>query len=77
LTGQTPDDGAAGTEMVVRRAEHGWRVGHEEAADLTSAMVLADLLAAELGASAPPPGPRASSGFGRWVLPVGFVGGAR
>jgi hypothetical protein len=55
LAGQTPDEGAVGTEMVVRRAEHGWRVGNEEAADLTSAMVLADLLAADLGAPASPP----------------------
>jgi hypothetical protein len=62
LTGQTPDGGAAATEMVVRRAEHGWQVGGEEAADLTSAMVLADLLAAELGAPArPPAGPPRSS----------------
>jgi hypothetical protein len=62
LTGQTPDGGAAGTEMVVRRAGHGWQVDGEEAADLTSAMVLADLLAAELGAPAPAPaGPRRSS----------------
>ena len=61
MTGQTPGGGAAGTEIVVRRAEHGWLVGHEEAADLTSAMVLADLLAAELGAAAPPPGPPRSS----------------
>jgi hypothetical protein len=41
--------------MVVRRSEQGWQVGDEEAADLTSAMVLADLLAAELGSPAPPP----------------------
>ena len=62
MTGQTPDEGAAGTETVVRRSEHGWQVGNEEAADLTSAMVLADLLAAELGAPAPPPaGPPRSS----------------
>jgi hypothetical protein len=62
LAGQTPDEGAAGTEMVVRRAEHGWRVGNEQAADLTSAMVLADLLAAELGAPGPPSaGPPRSS----------------
>jgi hypothetical protein len=40
---------------VVRRSEQGWQVGDEQAADLTSAMVLADLLAAELGSPAPPP----------------------
>jgi hypothetical protein len=38
--------------IVVRRSEQGWRVGDEQAADLTSAMVLADLLAADLGAPA-------------------------
>ena len=36
----------------VRRTATGWRVGDEEVSDLTSAMVLADLLAAEL------PGPQ-------------------
>ena len=41
--------------LVVRRSEQGWQVGDEQAADLTSAMVLADLLAAELGSPAPPP----------------------
>jgi hypothetical protein len=41
--------------IVVRRGEHGWQVGIEETADLTSAMVLADLLAADLGTPAPPP----------------------
>lgn len=57
VTGETPSaDG-----LVVRRSEQGWQVGDEQAADLTSAMVLADLLAAELGAPAPPPaGPRRS-----------------
>ena len=52
-------------EAVARRTPTGWRVGDEEVPDLTSAMVLADLLAAELsaeeqaeldaGAAAPPP----------------------
>jgi len=55
-------------EAVARRTPTGWRVGDEEVPDLTSAMVLADLLAAELSAeeqaeldaaaAAPPPGPR-------------------
>jgi len=61
-------------EPVARRTPTGWRVGDEEVPDLTSAMVLADLLAEELSAedraeldgaaaaSAPPPmqqpGPR-------------------
>jgi ANTAR domain len=41
--------------VVVRRSGQGWQVGPEEATDLTSAMVLADLLAADLGSPAPPP----------------------
>jgi hypothetical protein len=54
-------------EAVARRTPTGWRVGDEEVQDLTSAMVLADLLAAELSAeeqaeldsAAPtPPAPR-------------------
>jgi ANTAR domain len=40
--------------VVVRRSEHGWQVGPEETGDLTSAMVLADLLAAELPTQAMP-----------------------
>ena len=51
MTGETSSEGAGG--MVVRRSEQGWQVGDEEAADLTSAMVLADLLAAELGSPGP------------------------
>lgn len=35
-------------DPVVRRTSDGWRVGDDEVPDLTSAMVLADLLAAEL-----------------------------
>jgi hypothetical protein len=41
-------DESAG-ELVVRRSGQGWQVGGEEADDLTSAMVLADLLAGDLG----------------------------
>ncbi|MBV9793522.1 MAG: ANTAR domain-containing protein [Actinobacteria bacterium] len=37
-------------ETVVRRSGRGWVVGDEQAPDLTSAMVLADLLAADLAA---------------------------
>jgi len=54
-----PDD--TGTDpVVVRRSGQRWlvegrQVGTEETADLTSAMVLADLLAADLGSPAPPP----------------------
>ena len=39
---------------VVRRSGQGWRVGDDELPDLTSAMVLADLLAAEHPGSLPP-----------------------
>jgi hypothetical protein len=42
-TGQ-PDD------VVVRKAERGWVVGEENVSDLTSAMVLADLFAADQAA---------------------------
>ena len=42
MSGSTPD------ETVVRRSGGGWIVGGERAPDLTSAMVLADLLAADL-----------------------------
>jgi hypothetical protein len=38
-------------EAVVRRTKDGWRVGGDEVSDLTSAMILADLLAAEQGGS--------------------------
>jgi ANTAR domain len=41
-------DESAG-EVVVRRSGQGWQVGDEETDDLTSAMVLADLLAGDLG----------------------------
>jgi hypothetical protein len=44
---------------VVRRSGQGWRVGDDELADLTSAMVLADLLAADN------PGALPSAGGGR------------
>ena len=45
---------AAGEPVVVRRSGQGWQVGPEETADLTSAMVLADLLAGDLGSPAIP-----------------------
>ena len=44
-----------GEELVVRRAGQGWQVGAEETDELTSAMVLADLLAADLGSPGAPP----------------------
>ena len=50
-------EGMSGDPVVVRRSGQGWQVGPEQAADLTSAMVLADLLAADLGGPAPALGP--------------------
>lgn len=44
---------AAAEDAVVRRTKGGWRVGGVDVPDLTSAMVLADLLAAELRAPEP------------------------
>jgi ANTAR domain len=43
-----------GEEAVVRRTRDGWRVGDDELPDLTCAMVLADLLAAELPTATQP-----------------------
>jgi hypothetical protein len=40
-------DDADHEDVVVRKAEHGWVVGEESVSDLTSAMVLADLFAAD------------------------------
>ncbi len=42
----------ASEDAVVRRTKDGWRVGGSELPDLTSAMVLADLLSAELATPA-------------------------
>ena len=66
----TPDDGAGRYRLadppVARRTPTGWRVGDEEVSDLTSAMVLADLLAADLPAEGPPtPGGPAASAAAR------------
>jgi ANTAR domain len=41
-------------EPVVRRTKDGWRVGSDDLPDLTCAMILADLLAAETGAAQMP-----------------------
>jgi hypothetical protein len=41
--------------VVLRRTPAGWRVGHDDEQDLTSAMVLADLLAEDLGSPPRPP----------------------
>jgi hypothetical protein len=47
------DAGSAGyvlpEDAVVRRTKDGWRVGSDELPDLTCAMILADLIAAETG----------------------------
>jgi hypothetical protein len=60
--------------MIVRRSGQGWQVGAEEVADLTSAMVLADLLAADLGSPAPPPRtPRPPAGPARSPKPSAAV----
>jgi hypothetical protein len=67
--GPAADGPTVPMDAVARRTPTGWRVGDEEVPDLTSAMVLADLLAAELSAeeqadldaaaaSAPPQAPR-------------------
>jgi hypothetical protein len=54
-----------GAEPVARRTANGWKVGDEEVSDLTSAMVLADLLVADLPTQtmpivgSPAPGPAA------------------
>jgi hypothetical protein len=48
-------DADAGGRVVIRRTPTGWRVGGEDEDDLTSAMVLADLLAADAGPAGRPP----------------------
>lgn len=52
-------DGAAAVpeDTVVRRTKDGWRVGSADLPDLTCAMVLADLLAAEQGVPGDRPKP--------------------
>ena len=65
-----PDD------AVVRRTKDGWRVGSDELPDLTCAMILADLLAAETGMpitgpAKPPQDPGQSSETGRLRATVG------
>jgi hypothetical protein len=61
-------------DVVVRKASRGWVVGDENVADLTSAMVLADLLAADQAdddTAVPAPTPRApSSEAGRLAVTV-------
>jgi hypothetical protein len=50
-----------GEDVVVRKAGHGWVVGDEEVSDLTSAMVLADLFAADSDQAAYEEGRQAGS----------------
>ena len=64
MSGTKPD------ETVVRRSGRGWVVGDEKAPDLTSAMVLADLLAADLASSGPATG-AASKPAARHARPLG------
>jgi GAF domain-containing protein len=47
--------GEDSARVVVRRTPSGWQVGHDSEDDLTSAMVLADLLAEDLPAQGRPP----------------------
>jgi hypothetical protein len=61
---------------VVRRTKDGWRVGSDDLPDLTCAMILADLLAAENGMPEAPQvkpscGPAAASEAGRLRATVG------
>jgi hypothetical protein len=54
-------------DAVVRRTKDGWRVGSDDLPDLTCAMILADLLAAENGmpeAPAPKPGGQSAAAAG-------------
>jgi hypothetical protein len=46
-----PNDTGVQDDVVVRKAERGWVVGEENVSDLTSAMVLADLFAADQAAN--------------------------
>jgi hypothetical protein len=46
-----PDSAGRHEDVVVRKAERGWVVGDENVSDLTSAMVLADLFAADQAAA--------------------------
>jgi hypothetical protein len=79
VEGTTADGNAVSTfvpdDAVVRRTKDGWRVGSEDLPDLTCAMILADLLAAEGGlpeAAPPKPGAPPQAGeTGRLRATVG------
>jgi hypothetical protein len=58
-----PDLQVSPREVVIRRTPHGWEVaGGDVSADLTSAMVLADLLADDVMPAGRPPRPSAELG---------------
>ena len=64
--------------LVIRRApEGGWTVGEHHAGDLTSAMVLADLLASEINPGSRPPEVRRPARRGRPAAHVGEAARAR
>jgi hypothetical protein len=67
MSGTTPD------ETVVRRSGRGWIVGEEEAPDLTSAMVLADLLAADLASTGGPAAVGGRAAAQKYARPLGEV----
>src|SRR5215831_2609893 len=48
MSGNGSNGSAEHDDVVVRKAERGWVVGDESVSDLTSAIVLADLFAADL-----------------------------
>jgi hypothetical protein len=70
VSGTAPDGTAVAAfvadDAVVRRTKDGWRVGSDDLPDLTCAMILADLLAAENGMpeapAAKPAGQQAAAG---------------
>src|SRR5215467_11597641 len=64
--------GAPADDAVVRRTKDGWRVGDADLPDLTSAMVLADLISAELAE----PEPAAQAGPGETAAPTATAGRA-
>ena len=66
-----------GQEAVVRRTADGWRVGDDELPDLTCAMVLADLIAAELPTEIQPAVPAAPDTPLATSPPVAVPAGAR
>ncbi len=51
MGGNGPNEVRQTDDVVVRKAERGWVVGEENVSDLTSAMVLADLFAADQAVS--------------------------